>query len=370
MDLPRLCGQLLCVGFEGTSAPPELLARVARGEVGSVVLFRPNVEGPGQVAGVVGALRRAAPADQPLLVAVDQEGGLVQRIRAPATEWPDMMSVGEADDPARSRAVGQAIGVELGLLGVGWNFAPVLDVHTNPQNPVIGRRAFGTHPETVSRHALAFWEGLRAAGVHGCGKHYPGHGETNLDSHHHLPRMEGSSERLASVELVPFKAAIAAGAEALMSAHVLYPALDPDNPATLSRVFATTWLRERLGFHGVLVSDDLGMAAVADRWSIEELVVEAVAAGVDHLIVRGPLERQQQAFEHLLRTAGQDPAFRASVTRSAERVAALKAAGCGPWPASPAEVDAVFPIAAHRILAASFGPSSPAGPSTSPVTRY
>jgi len=369
MDLQRQCGQLLCVGFEGSSPPPELIARIGRGEVGSVVLFRPNVESPGQVAALVTALRRAAPPDQPLLVAVDQEGGLVQRIRAPATEWPEMMSLAEADDPARSEAVGRALGIELGLLGIGWDFAPVLDVHTNPANPVIGRRAFGTRAETVCRHALAFWAGLRATGIHGCGKHYPGHGDTSLDSHHDLPSMDGSVERLESVEMLPFQAAIAAGAEALMTAHVIYPALDPGRPATLSYPIATTWLRDRLGFGGVLVSDDLGMAAVAARWSIEEIAEQAVLAGVDHLIVRGPALRQVQAWEQLLRAAEAEPRIREAVARSAGRMAALKASGCGPWPGSRAEVDAAFPIAAHRSLAASFKAAAPSGTS-SPVTDY
>jgi beta-glucosidase-like glycosyl hydrolase len=155
----------------------------------------------------------------------------------------------------------------------------VLDVHTNPANPVIGNRAFGTSPERVARHALAFWRGLRSAGLVGCGKHYPGHGDTYTDSHHELPVVAHDADRLRAVELAPFAAAAQAGLEAFMTAHVLYPALDPDRPATLSRRIATDLLRDELGFRGVLVSDDMGMKAVADRYSIEELAVGAIEAG-------------------------------------------------------------------------------------------
>src|SRR4029077_1702020 len=195
-------------------------------------------------------------------------------------------------DVARTQAVGRALGEELAAVGVGWNFAPVLDVHTNPDNPVIGNRAFGTSADAVARQALAFWRGLRGSGLVGCGKHFPGHGDTRTDSHHDLPVVEHDLDRLRRVELAPFVAAARAGVEAFMTAHVLYPALDPDRPATLSRRIATDILRGELGFRGVLVSDDLGMKAVADRYPIEELAVRAIEAGVDHLLVREPAARQ------------------------------------------------------------------------------
>src|SRR4051812_17273948 len=228
------CGQLLSVGFDGPTAPAELLGRIGRSEVGGVMLFRPNVVDPPQVAALVRNLREASPG-VPLVVSADQEGGLVQRLRRPLTEWPDMLSVGSAGDAARTEAVGRALGAELAVLGIAWDLAPVLDVHTNPANPVIGNRAFGRTPEAVIAQALAFWRGLRAAGVLGCGKHFPGHGDTPPDSHHALPLVEHEPERLRAVELAPFAAAAAAGAEAIMTAHVMFPALDPQRPATFSR---------------------------------------------------------------------------------------------------------------------------------------
>ena len=271
----RCCGQLLCVGFEGTTAPAELLGRIARSEVGSVILFRPNVVGarrPGLTRWPAPWWRRCGRRRPPICRCRwrwTRRGVWCSGCAAPFTEWPDMLAVAAAGDPARSFAVGRALGEELALVGIGWNFAPVLDVHTNPANPVIGNRAFGADPAAVITHALAFWRGLRAAGVLGCGKHFPGHGDTALDSHHDLPTVAHPLARLRTVELAPFAAAIQAGAEALMSAHVMFPAVDPAQPATLSPPVLTGLLRGELGFEGLLVSDDLGMKAVADRFPIE-----------------------------------------------------------------------------------------------------
>jgi beta-N-acetylhexosaminidase len=364
--LRRACGQLLTVGFHGPSAPVELQGRIGRSEVGAVMLFRPNVEGPQQVAALVRSLRAAAPSDGPLLIAADQEGGLVQRVRRPATEWPPMLAVGDGGDPARSEAVGRALGGELAALGIGWNLAPVLDVHTNPANPVIGNRAFGRTPEAVITHALAFWRGLRGAGVLGCGKHFPGHGDTRTDSHHELPVLDHDEARLAAVELLPFAAAIRAGAEALMSAHVVYPALDADRPATLSRPILTDLLRGELGFAGLLVSDDLGMQAVAPRWPVGELVVEGLLAGLDGFLLRDPVERQQEAWEALVRAAESRPEVRDRVRQSAARVAAFKALARVGAPASDEALGALLGPPEHLALAASFA-TTDGGRSSSPV---
>jgi beta-N-acetylhexosaminidase len=360
--LSRLCGQLLSVGFDGTEAPDELLRRIADSDVGGVMLFRPNIASPAQVAALVTRLREASPAGAPaLLVSVDQEGGLVQRLRAPLTEWPDMLSVGGADDATLTERVGRAVGDELAALGFGWDFAPVLDVHTNPANPVIGNRAFGTTPEAVATQALAFWRGLRAAGLVGCGKHFPGHGDTRTDSHHELPVVDHDVARLRRIELAPFAAAAAAGMEAFMTAHVVYPALDAERPATLSRAILTDLLRGQLGFRGVVVSDDLGMKAVADRYPIEELAVASVRAGADHLLVREPASRQRAAHEALVRAAEGDSDFRARVEESAARVAALKAVVRVGMPAPAAALAALLGRPEHRRLAASFKRQSAEG---------
>jgi beta-N-acetylhexosaminidase len=360
-----LCGQLLSVGFDGMQAPAELLGRITRSEVGGVMLFRPNIVEPAQVAELVRDLRSASPAGFPLAVSVDQEGGLVQRLRQPLTVWPDMLSVAAAGDPVRTEAVGRGLGDELAALGIGWNFAPVLDVHTNPANPVIGNRAFGVTPVAVETHALAFWRGLRAAGVLGCGKHFPG--DTQTDSHLDLPMVVHGQARLRAVELAPFAAAVAAGLSAIMTAHVLYPAWDALLPATLSPRIARDILRGDLGFAGLLVSDDLGMRAVADRWPIEELVVQSLLAGVDHFLVREPRERQEAAFAALVRAAETRPEVRARVHESAARTARFKALLSPRMPAERAELQARLGTPENRALAASFPRVDATAATNSPV---
>jgi beta-N-acetylhexosaminidase len=353
------------VGFDGLSAPDELRARITRSELGGVMLFRPNIESPAQVAALVASLRQASPSDAPLVVSVDQEGGRVQRLRAPLTEWPDMASVAAAGDSNRTRAVGRALGSELAALGIGWNLAPVLDVHTNPQNPVIGDRAFGSQPGLVTDHALAFWRGLREAHVLGCGKHFPGHGDTETDSHLELPSVAHADERLRAVELPPFAAAIRAGIEALMTAHVVYSEWD-GFPATLSRRICRDLLRNQLGFAGMLVSDDLGMAAVAQRYEAGELVVESLLAGVDHFLVREPLERQVRAFEALVKAGQRWPAVRTRIEESAQRVAQFKAGLAVPMPAPAEALPRLLGTREHLALAASFARLTPT-PTRSPV---
>jgi beta-N-acetylhexosaminidase len=354
------------VGFDGFSASDELRARIARSELGGVMLFRPNIESPAQVAALVASLRQASPSDAPLVVSVDQEGGRVQRLRTPLTEWPDMASVAAAGDPNRTRAVGRALGGELAALGIGWNLAPVLDVHTNPANPVIGDRAFGTQPSRVADHALAFWRGLRDAHVLGCGKHFPGHGDTETDSHLELPSVAHGDERLRAVELPPFAAAIRAGIEALMTAHVVYAEWD-GFPATLSRRICRDLLRNQLGFAGMLVSDDLGMAAVAQRYEVGELVVESLLAGVDHFLVREPLERQVRAFEALVKAGQRWPTVRTRIEESAQRVAQFKAGLAVPMPAPAEALPRLLGTREHLALAASFARLTPT-PTRSPVT--
>ena len=342
------------MGFDGLSAPSELVDRIARSEVGGVMLFRQNIESPAQVAALVSALRQASPAATPLVVSIDQEGGRVQRLRSPLTVWPDMASVAAAGDVQRTRAVGAALGGELAALGIGWDFAPVLDVHTNPRNPVIGNRAFGSRPDLVTDHALAFWRGLHDAGLLGCGKHFPGHGDTEADSHVELPSVAHDDARLRAVELAPFAAAARAGIEALMTAHVLYPSWDAKMPATLSRRIAHDILRGELGFAGMLVSDDLGMRAVADHYAVEDLVVESLVTGVDHFLVREPRDRQVRAFEALVKAGEAREDVRARIEQSAQRVARFKARLRVPMPAPTHVLKSLLGTKDNQTLAGSF----------------
>jgi beta-N-acetylhexosaminidase len=277
-------GQLLFAGFEGTEPPPDLLGLVAQGRVGGVVLFSRNVSGPEQLRRLVDALHERAPAEHPLSVAVDQEGGRVQRLRQPWTEWPPMRSLGERDRIDDTRALGRALARELADLRIDLDFAPVVDVDTNPDNPVIGDRSFASTPAAVARHAVALIEGLQEQGVAACAKHFPGHGDTSLDSHLALPRIDHDLARLREIELPPFRAAAEAGVASMMTAHVVISRLDPELPATLSPA-ALGLLRDEIGYDGLVFSDDLEMAAVADHFAPRDAVRRALEAGCDALLV-------------------------------------------------------------------------------------
>jgi beta-N-acetylhexosaminidase len=217
-------------------------------------------------------------------VAIDQEGGRVQRLRAPWTEWPPMRRLGERDDLAETARVARGLACELADLGLDLDFAPVVDVDTNPANPVIGDRSFGREAERVARHARAFIEALQGAGVAACAKHFPGHGDTSEDSHTALPRVDHPLSRLRAVELVPFRAAAEAGVASMMTAHVVLPCLDPHLPATLCAA-ALELLRGEVGYQGLVFGDDLEMAAVARSFAPREAARRALDAGVDALLV-------------------------------------------------------------------------------------
>jgi beta-N-acetylhexosaminidase len=343
-------GQLLLVGFEGKTAPPELLERIADGRIGGVVLFARNLGEPLEIVALTSALHAAAPAGPPLIVALDQEGGRVQRVKAPLPHWPPMARLGAADDEALSQAVGRAFGDELEALGFNVDFAPVLDVHTNPHNPAIGDRAFASEPERAARHALAFWRGLEAAGVRGCGKHFPGHGDTATDSHLELPRVDRDLETLERVELLPFARAAEAGMPMLMTAHVVYPQVDPQ-PATLSERWLSSILRGELGFRGVVVSDDLDMKAIAAHFDLASAVVSSLRAGVDCFLACRDPRIQSLAEAALERSAGEDAAVARCLEQSLARMQELRATLVGP--AEPGAFERL-PLAEHHALAERF----------------
>jgi beta-N-acetylhexosaminidase len=266
-----------------------------------VILFGRNVQSPTQVLALTEDLQRSQSADQlPLLIAVDQEGGRVARLQAPFTTFPSAWQVGKTGSALLAFDSGYALGRELHAVGINMNMAPVLDVLTNPTNPVIGDRAFGADPHMVALSAGAFMRGMQAAGVLAVGKHFPGHGDTRLDSHLALPVCERSLAQLEACELWPFHQAIATGLQAIMTAHVIYPAWDASRPATLSTAMLTGVLRGELGFPGLIISDDLGMAAVTEAAPWEEVPWRALRAGVDLLLVCHQRQQQEHAFASLL----------------------------------------------------------------------
>ncbi|MFO0676398.1 MAG: beta-N-acetylhexosaminidase [Polyangiaceae bacterium] len=334
-SLAKMAGRVLVAGFSGTQAPGHLVDALRDETLGGVILFARNLEaGPAEngtpttdlraLAALTTALRVAGSRAGNPLVAIDQEGGRVARVKAPAMVLPPARVLAERFDDAALARIVRAQGQELLALGITWNFAPVLDVHTRPENPIIGDRAFGDDPIRAAQAALAFESGLRGAGILTCGKHFPGHGDTTKDSHLELPEVDHPRERLVSVELEPFARAIGAGVPSLMSAHVLYPALDPSNPATLSRAIATDLLRGRMGFRGVLVSDDLEMRALSDRMDIETSSTAAIEAGCDALLVCSNRELAERAHRALVRRAETDDGFRDRLHEASERVMALR----------------------------------------------
>jgi beta-N-acetylhexosaminidase len=282
-EAKRLAGGMLVVGFDGTELDLDTAARIAEIGPSGVILFKRNYRSPEQVLALTGAVRKAAGGE--LLVAVDQEGGRVNRFGAPFTAFPSAREIGATGNDYLAYEVGMALARELMSVGVNLDFAPVLDVDTNPKNPVIGDRSFGGDPYLASRMAVQMLTGMQDGGLLTCGKHFPGHGDTFEDSHLKLPRVGHSLDRLMDVELVPFGSAVDAGVDLIMTAHVIVGGVDGDNPATMSRVLLNDLLKVRLGFSGPVISDDLEMKAIADNYGVPEAAVRSIAAGADLLLV-------------------------------------------------------------------------------------
>ncbi|MFE1010778.1 glycoside hydrolase family 3 protein [Streptomyces sp. NPDC058794] len=310
-------------GFTGTTAPDWLLRRLDEG-LASVALFGRNVSTPEQVAALTARLRAER---EDVLVAIDEEGGDVTRLEVrTGSSFPGNLALGAVDDVGLTREVAAELGRRLADCGVNFNWAPSADVNSNPDNPVIGVRSFGAGTDLVARHTAAYVTGLQSSGVAACTKHFPGHGDTAVDSHHAVPRIDVDGDVLAARDLVPFRAAIAAGSRAVMSAHILAPALDPDRPATLSRRILTDLLRGELGYQGLIVTDGIEMRAIAGTYGIERGSVLAVAAGADAICVGGGLSdedtvrRLSDALVEAVRS-GELPEER--LADAAERVRAL-----------------------------------------------
>ena len=300
-ELRRHAGRLAIVGFAGHDVPADLRRLAADFDLGGVIYFARNVAEPQQVADLsrqVADLRR----DWPLWISVDQEGGRVARLKSPFTEWPPAITLGRSGDERLAERFGAALAAELMAVGINLDYVPVLDVHTNPKNPVIGDRALAEKAQDVARLGAAVLRGLEGAGVAGCGKHFPGHGDTNADSHDELPVVEHERSRLEAVELVPFIRAIDADVATMMTAHVLVPALDEKTPASLSKTVVTDLLKGTLGFKGVVFCDDLGMKAVSATRPLAEATVDALAAGNDAvLLCNSAADEQAGAIEAIIR---------------------------------------------------------------------
>jgi beta-N-acetylhexosaminidase len=298
----------------GTSVPVELRSLAREFDLGGVILFSRNIEAPEQVAELAAEselLGRVTPA----WVSVDQEGGRVARLKEPFTKWPPMATLGRAGKASAALAerFAKALAEELLAVGITLDYAPVLDIHTNPKNPVIGDRALAERAEDVATLGRIIIGALQGAGLAACGKHFPGHGDTSTDSHFELPLVEHAPDRLRAIEFEPFRAAIAAQVAFIMTAHVLVPSIDEHRPASLSPEIVQKLLREELKFDGVILSDDLEMKAISAKHDVPEAAVAAIRAGCDAVLVcSGDIDLQGRTLEALVRAveSGQIPAKR------------------------------------------------------------
>ncbi len=344
-------GQLLMAGFPGTSLTVELRALAREFSLGGVVYFARNVEEPDQVAEVSQEIALLTP-DLPPWVSVDQEGGRVARFRRGFTQWPPMATLGRSGDVELARRFARALAVELHAVGITLDFAPVLDIFTNPKNTVIGDRALADRAEDVSRLGAAIVEELQASGIAACGKHFPGHGDTLGDSHHELPIVEHDPDRLRAVELAPFRAAIAAGVASIMSCHVLVPAIDEERPGTLSPRIVQGLLRDELGFDGLVFTDDMEMKAIAARMPVPDACVEAIAAGCDAVLVcSGNHDLQFATLEALIRAVENETLPYARVEQALGRQRRAKERFLAASPA-PRPARQVLASDAHQAVAA------------------
>ncbi|MBC23511.1 MAG: beta-N-acetylhexosaminidase [Phycisphaerae bacterium] len=308
--------RLVCAGFDGLEVPAEFQDVLDRG-IGGVILFSRNAGTPGQVRDLCLELRQRSPG--PLVICIDQEGGRCQRLVDGFNRIPSMEEVGR-NGLDEVRRIAGLIADDLIDVGIDLDLAPVVDVNSNPDNPVIGSRSFGADPSLVSIAAAEFIGVMQSRGVSACAKHFPGHGDTDLDSHHDLPVLAHDMERLRQIELPPFKAAIEAGVRAVMTAHVLMERLDHEHPATLSPLIIKSILRSDLGYDGLVISDDLEMKAIADRYPLPEAALLAVEAGVDLLLCCHEHDSQLAIIDALEGAVHSGRLESSSINRSIERI--------------------------------------------------
>jgi beta-N-acetylhexosaminidase len=311
-------GQTLVVAFADQEPPNALLKAAGRGEIGGFILFARNLGSLNEVSELNRRLTLAAPADYPPWITLDQEGGRVARLGPPVVTLPPMRVLGSIAQPDLTFAAARLLGRQLKSLGFNLDLAPVVDVDTNPANPIIGDRSFSRDPAVVATHGLAFVQGLQQSGIAACAKHFPGHGDTEVDSHLALPVLAHADARLDKVELLPFRKVIPY-AYAIMTAHILFKSIDARMPSSLSRPVLTGLLRQKLGFEGVIVSDAIEMKAIADHFGTEDATCLAIEAGCDALLLCEGPEQAWVAFEALVHRAERNAEFAGLLAQAAAR---------------------------------------------------
>ncbi|WP_261381226.1 beta-N-acetylhexosaminidase [Paenibacillus cremeus] len=345
MSLTEKIGQMVLVGMDGTAVQPEISSLIKERSVGGVILYSNNVESAKQLSQLLNGLKqvnRDAKSKLPLLLSADQEGGRVSRLPKEIKAFPASMTVGSTNDPKYAYRVGSALGEAMKMAGFNTDYAPVLDVNTNPNNPVIGDRAFGTTANRVTSMGVQEMLGIKSQGVIPVVKHFPGHGDTSVDSHYGLPVVEHDLQRLRTTEFVPFASAIQKGAPVVMVAHILMTKLDPNTPASMSRIIIQDFLRGELNFGGVVISDDMTMEAVGKTIAIGPAAVKAVMAGADIVLVGHDPEQQKAVLDALTAAVQSGKIPQTTIDASVTRIAKLKSDfHLSDQPTAPADVHKV-----------------------------
>jgi beta-N-acetylhexosaminidase len=343
-------GQLFMVGFEGTTVSADLASFIKEYKPGGVILFSRNLESAEQIVQLTNDLQRSSP-HSPLLISIDQEGGRVSRLPKEFTIFPPCEVLGRCNSSELAYAAAATIAKELKAVGINMNMSPVLDVNSNPANPVIGDRAFGTTPEPVCELGLATVRGLEDHHVVACGKHFPGHGDTMTDSHKELPVVTASRERLEQIEFPSFRHAVAQGVATMMTAHVLYKALDDQRPATLSPTIIGQFLREELRYDGVVLTDDLEMHAIIDHYGIGDATVQSILAGCDMPLICKDRNREVAAIDALDKAVSDGTVTVERLEQSLARIARLKERFLLPYrPSVLTDAKLVVGCRTHRAL--------------------
>ena len=327
MTLEQKVGQMIIAGFPGENSDEHIIRAIKDYHIGNVIYFTRNFKDIRQFYNLNKKLQSLAMQENklPLFTAIDQEGGMVTRINKGATFFPGNMALSAGGNEEDAYIMGNYVGEELKALGVNMNLAPVLDVNNNPDNPVIGIRSYGEDPERVAELGSAYIDGLQKSGVIATGKHFPGHGDTSVDSHLDLSSVNHDAKRLNDVELYPFKKAIKCGLGAIMSAHVMFPAYEDKRlPATLSHKVLTGLLREKLGFNGLILTDCMEMKAIDEYFGVEKASVMAVKAGADLICISHTLEKQIAACNSIVKAVRNGEISESRINQSLEKIIAYK----------------------------------------------
>lgn len=287
MSIEEKIGQMFMVGLEGYNIDDNSRIMINEHHIGGFIIFGKNVENSSQLLNLINSLKEANSQNNkiPLFISIDEEGGRVSRMPAEIKKFPTSGKIGQMNDKELSYNIGTILGKELKMFGFNMNFAPVLDINSNPQNPVIGDRAFGTEPGIVSELGIQTMKGIQSEGIISVVKHFPGHGDTSVDSHIGLPTIEYDLQRIKEFELVPFREAIENGADVVMVAHILLNQIDPDYPSSLSNIVITDILRKDLGFDGVVISDDMTMGAITENYEVKDAAIKSINAGSDIVLI-------------------------------------------------------------------------------------